>query len=91
MIAVHGACDRLVRWWIDSMVFQTLMIPMAMIVVDVFFNGPAKRAFPKEEHLTQALGFDAAEKAFDERVAIWTFGWQSNRFCTGRVDVLSEL
>ncbi len=44
MLTVDLACDRLVRWWIDSMVFQTLMIPMAMIVVDVFFNGPAKRA-----------------------------------------------
>ena len=66
------------------MVFQTLMIPMAMIVVDVFFNGAAKRAFPEEDNLTQALGFDAAEKALDERVAIWTFGWQSNRFCTSR-------
>ncbi len=38
-----------------------------MIVVDVFFNGTAKRAFPKEDHLAQAFGFDAAEKAFDER------------------------
>ena len=73
------------------MVFQTLMIPMAMIVVDVFFNGTAKRALPKEDHLAQALGFDASEEAFDERVAIRTLGWQSNRFCTGRVDMLSEL
>ena len=40
---------------------------MRMIVVDVFFNGTAKRAFPKEDHLAQAFGFDAAEKAFDER------------------------
>ena len=41
---------------------------MRMIVVDVFFNGPAKRAFPKEDHLAQAFGFDAAEKAFDVRI-----------------------
>ncbi len=73
------------------MVFQTLMVALTMIVVDVFSNGTAKRAFPKEDHLTQTFGFDATEKAFDERVAIWTFGWQSNRFCTGRVDMLSEL
>ena len=73
------------------MVVQTLVVTMKMIVVDVFFNGVAKRAFPKEDHLTQTLGFDAAEKPFDECVAIRTFGWQSNRFCTSRFQMLSEL
>ncbi len=69
MLTADGACDRLVRWWGDSKVFQTLVVAMTMIVVDVFFNGTAKRAFPKKDHLTQALGFDASEKAFDERTA----------------------
>ena len=91
MLTVDRACEQLVRWRFDSKVFQTLVIPMAMIVVDVFLNGAAKRAFPKEDHLTQAFGFDAAEKAFDERVAIWTFGWQLNRFCTSLFQMLSEL
>ena len=68
MFTVDGDCDRLVRWWINSKVFQALVVAMRMIVVDVFFNGPAKRAFPKEDHLAQAFGFDAAEKAFDKRI-----------------------
>ena len=68
MRAVNGACHRLVRWWVDAKIFQSLVVAMAMIVGDVFFNGTAKRVFAKEDHLTQALGFDAAEKAFDERV-----------------------
>ena len=41
---------------------------MTVIVVDVFFDHAAKRIFSKEDHLTQAFGFDASEKAFDERV-----------------------
>ena len=67
MLTVDLACDRFVRWWVDSKVFQALVVAMTMIVVDVFSNGTAKRALPKEDHLTQAFGFDAAEKAFDER------------------------
>ena len=50
---------------------------MTVIVVDVFFDRAAKRIFAKEDHLTQAFGFDAAEKAFHEGVAIWTLGWQA--------------
>ena len=91
MLTVDLACDQLVWRWVDAKIFQTLVVAMTMIVVDVFFNGAAKRAFPKEDHLTQALGFDAAEKPFDECVAIRTLGWQSNRFCTSRFQMLSEL
>ena len=91
MLAVDGACNRLFRCWSDSKVVQTLVVAMTMIVVDVSFYGAAKRALPREDLLTQALGFDAAEKPFDECVAIRTFGWQSNRFCTSRFQMLSEL
>ena len=76
MLTLDLACDLLVWRWVYTKIFQSLVVAMTMIVVDVFFNGAAKRAFPKEDHLTQALGFDAAEKPFDECVAIRTFGWQ---------------
>ena len=91
MLTLDLTCDLLVWRWVYAKIFQSLVVAMTMIEVDVFFNGAVKRAFPKEDHLTQSLGFEAAEKPFDECVAIRTFGWQSNRFCTSRFQMLSEL
>jgi hypothetical protein len=50
--------------------FEALMIPLAMIMIDEFLEGPSKMALLERHDPIEALVFDRPHKSFGTRVRI---------------------
>jgi hypothetical protein len=55
---------------LDEPVAEPLMVPFAMVVLDVLVHGSLERARPEEDHPFETLFLDGADEAFGVRVAV---------------------
>ena len=51
---------------------QSLVVPLDVVVLHIFFDGVAKMLLSKRNYLVQTLGLDGQDKPFRERIQIRT-------------------
>ena len=51
---------------------QSLVVPLDVVVLHIFFDGVAKMLLSKRNYLVQTLGLDGQDKPFRERIQIGT-------------------
>jgi len=56
------------------------MIPLAMIVIDEFLEGPSEMALPERHDPIEALVFDRPHKSFGIAVALCN--WEASRLAS---------
>jgi hypothetical protein len=64
------------------------MIPLRVLMLDVITNGCLERSPATEDHTIEALGLQAAEPSFHERIEVRTLRWKQHDFGVG---VLGEV
>ena len=64
-VVIHGR-----RGWHDELVVETLMVPLAMIVLNELADRMAKMPLAERHDAVQAFGFDAEHEAFCVRVYV---------------------
>ena len=56
------------------------MIPLAVVMLDVFTNGLPERPPSEEDHAVEALRFQTTKPSLHVGVQVGTLGWQQNDF-----------
>jgi hypothetical protein len=84
-----SASTRLVP--IDQPILKPLVIPLAMVVIDEFLEGPSKVALTERHHAIEALVFDRPYELFSVVLRIGRLKWRLHDIDPGIAQQTSDI
>ena len=65
---------------LNQLIAESLMIPLTVVMLDVFTNGLLERSPSEEDHTIKALGLETAKPSLHISVQVGTLRWQQDDF-----------